>query len=193
VPYCYASHQDHSKIQHCRILKGSVEVTISLKRIGKERTATQKTRRLDVATSLNPGVSKLMLAGVTAERSGAAGVSGLLHRDCSGLVCLLVLSFWCADQWSQKAIRRKTTGTGRIRYLKTIGRKFKNGFREGECLLRVRMPMLSICCKFSVWKLKSTCFKSLLIQPSQSSPGLCAGLLLLPESWANLALKSVVL
>eukprot|EP00243_Klebsormidium_subtile_P012397 TRINITY_DN753_c0_g1_i1.p2 TRINITY_DN753_c0_g1~~TRINITY_DN753_c0_g1_i1.p2 ORF type:complete len:109 (+),score=6.01 TRINITY_DN753_c0_g1_i1:115-441(+) len=45
-------------------------------------------------------------------------------------------------QWSQKAIRRKTTGTGRMRHLKTtgtgrmrhlktIGRKFKNGFREG--------------------------------------------------------------
>uniref|UniRef100_T1ITA8 Ribosomal protein L37 n=1 Tax=Strigamia maritima TaxID=126957 RepID=T1ITA8_STRMM len=33
--------------------------------------------------------------------------------------------------WSEKAQRRKTTGTGRIRYLKTIYRKFRNGFREG--------------------------------------------------------------
>eukprot|EP00392_Amoebophrya_sp_AT5.2_P010774 g10841.t1 len=33
--------------------------------------------------------------------------------------------------WSKKAIRRKTTGTGRCRYLKTIPRKAKNGFREG--------------------------------------------------------------
>merc|ERR1739848_713790 len=33
--------------------------------------------------------------------------------------------------WSQKAIRRKTTGTGRMRYLKDLPRRFKNGFREG--------------------------------------------------------------
>lgn len=37
-----------------------------------------------------------------------------------------------ADQWGQKAIRRKTTGTGRMRYLKDLPRRFKNGFREGE-------------------------------------------------------------
>lgn len=35
-------------------------------------------------------------------------------------------------QWGQKAIRRKTTGTGRMRYLKDLPRRFKNGFREGE-------------------------------------------------------------
>nr|CBV76072.1 60S ribosomal protein L37 [Polytomella sp. Pringsheim 198.80] len=34
-------------------------------------------------------------------------------------------------QWGQKAIRRKTTGTGRMRYMKTLSRRFKNGFREG--------------------------------------------------------------
>ncbi|KAK9845344.1 hypothetical protein WJX81_003929 [Elliptochloris bilobata] len=34
-------------------------------------------------------------------------------------------------QWGQKAIRRKTTGTGRMRYLKDMPRRFKNGFREG--------------------------------------------------------------
>jgi len=34
--------------------------------------------------------------------------------------------------WSVKAIRRKTTGTGRMRYLKDLPRRFKNGFREGE-------------------------------------------------------------
>jgi len=36
-----------------------------------------------------------------------------------------------ADNWSVKAIGRKTTGTGRMRYLKTLPRRFKNGFREG--------------------------------------------------------------
>ncbi|WFD02904.1 60S ribosomal protein L37A [Malassezia obtusa] len=34
-------------------------------------------------------------------------------------------------QWGQKAIRRKTTGTGRMRYLKTVARRAKNGFRTG--------------------------------------------------------------
>merc|ERR1712134_170742 len=33
--------------------------------------------------------------------------------------------------WGQKAIRRKTTGTGRCRYVKTLARRAKNGFREG--------------------------------------------------------------
>ncbi|KAK5744600.1 60S ribosomal protein L37B [Elasticomyces elasticus] len=33
--------------------------------------------------------------------------------------------------WSEKAKRRKTTGTGRMRTLKTIPRKAKNGFRTG--------------------------------------------------------------
>jgi len=34
--------------------------------------------------------------------------------------------------WGKKAIGRKTTGTGRCRHLKTLPRKFKNGFREGS-------------------------------------------------------------
>ena len=35
------------------------------------------------------------------------------------------------DEWGQKAKRRRTTGTGRMKYLKTLPRRFKNGFREG--------------------------------------------------------------
>ena len=30
-----------------------------------------------------------------------------------------------------KALKRRTDGTGRMRHLKTLPRKFKNGFREG--------------------------------------------------------------
>ena len=33
--------------------------------------------------------------------------------------------------WSEKAKRRSTVGTGRMRHLKTMSRRFKNGFREG--------------------------------------------------------------
>lgn len=40
-------------------------------------------------------------------------------------------SFLISDNWSVKAKRRKTTGTGRMRYLKTVRRRFRNGFREG--------------------------------------------------------------
>ncbi|EJD48272.1 60S ribosomal protein L37 [Auricularia subglabra TFB-10046 SS5] len=32
--------------------------------------------------------------------------------------------------WGLKAKRRKTTGTGRLRSLKHVARRFKNGFRE---------------------------------------------------------------
>ena len=39
--------------------------------------------------------------------------------------------FFGADNWSEKAKRRRTTGTGRMRYLKVVRRRFKNGFREG--------------------------------------------------------------
>jgi large subunit ribosomal protein L37e len=34
-------------------------------------------------------------------------------------------------QWSEKARRRKTTGTGRMKHLKVVFRRFRNGFREG--------------------------------------------------------------
>mmetsp|Transcript_133937 Transcript_133937/g.244291 ORF Transcript_133937/g.244291 Transcript_133937/m.244291 type:complete len:163 (-) Transcript_133937:50-538(-) len=34
-------------------------------------------------------------------------------------------------EWSVKAKRRKTPGTGRMKYMKTLPRRFKNGFREG--------------------------------------------------------------
>ncbi|SPO30348.1 probable RPL37A - ribosomal protein L37.e [Ustilago trichophora] len=34
-------------------------------------------------------------------------------------------------EWGQKAKRRKTTGTGRMRYLKNVSRRAKNGFQSG--------------------------------------------------------------
>mmetsp|Transcript_7308 Transcript_7308/g.15186 ORF Transcript_7308/g.15186 Transcript_7308/m.15186 type:complete len:96 (-) Transcript_7308:45-332(-) len=33
--------------------------------------------------------------------------------------------------WSKKSKRRRAPGTGRMSYVKHIGRRFKNGFREG--------------------------------------------------------------
>ena len=36
-----------------------------------------------------------------------------------------------ADNWATKAQRRRTTGSGRCRYIKNLPRRFKNGFQEG--------------------------------------------------------------
>ncbi|RZC81031.1 hypothetical protein C5167_043599 [Papaver somniferum] len=36
--------------------------------------------------------------------------------------------------WSEKALRRKTTGSGRMQYLRNVPRRFKSGFREGIVL-----------------------------------------------------------
>ncbi|EGD95547.1 60S ribosomal protein L37 [Trichophyton tonsurans CBS 112818] len=67
--------------------------------------------------------------------------SHTLCRRC-GLRSLHIQKHTCAScgypaakmrkyNWSQKALRRRTTGTGRMRYLKSVDRKFKNGFQTG--------------------------------------------------------------
>ncbi|CAL9738620.1 large ribosomal subunit protein eL37A [Monosporozyma servazzii] len=33
--------------------------------------------------------------------------------------------------WGAKAKRRRTTGSGRMQYLKNVSRRFKNGFQSG--------------------------------------------------------------
>ena len=51
---------------------------------------------------------------------------------CCVCVSLCVLVSWpAADNWSVKAKRRKTTGSGRMRHLKLVQRRFRHGFREG--------------------------------------------------------------
>ncbi|PPD79126.1 hypothetical protein GOBAR_DD23947 [Gossypium barbadense] len=51
---------------------------------------------------------------------------------------------WDSDNWSVKAIRRKTTRTGRMRYLRHGPRRFKTGFREGtEAALRKKVAAAS--------------------------------------------------
>lgn len=49
----------------------------------------------------------------------------------------------CSDNWSVKATRRKTTGTGRMRYLRDIPRRFKTGFREGNLFNFTNMSVSS--------------------------------------------------
>lgn len=47
------------------------------------------------------------------------------------LVPFFHFPFPFTDNWSVKSHRRRTTGTGRKRYLKTLSRRFHAGFREG--------------------------------------------------------------
>ncbi|RRT64561.1 hypothetical protein B296_00020402 [Ensete ventricosum] len=56
-------------------------------------------------------------------RCGACGYPSSRIRK---FICTIGL-----DNWSLKAIRRKTTGTGRMRYLRHVPRRFKSNFREG--------------------------------------------------------------
>lgn len=51
----------------------------------------------------------------------------ILHYMNSQLTHILHIT----DNWGMKAKRRKTTGTGRMRYMKDVPRKFKNGFQIG--------------------------------------------------------------
>ena len=44
-----------------------------------------------------------------------------------------------SDNWSVKAIRRKTTGTGRMRYLRHVAVRFKSNFREG--IICIMLPL----------------------------------------------------
>mmetsp|Transcript_19696 Transcript_19696/g.23892 ORF Transcript_19696/g.23892 Transcript_19696/m.23892 type:complete len:89 (+) Transcript_19696:194-460(+) len=50
-------------------------------------------------------------------------------KQCSS--CSYPLKKMRRFQWSAKALRRRTAGTGRCRHLKQMPRKFKNSFREG--------------------------------------------------------------
>ncbi|KAI0076557.1 60S ribosomal protein L37 [Panus rudis PR-1116 ss-1] len=56
------------------------------------------------------------------------------HKECAQ--CGYPRAKLRSYEWGQKAKRRKTTGTGRMRYLKTVSRRFKNGFRENTVAVK---------------------------------------------------------
>lgn len=74
----------------------------------------------------------------------------------------------CADQWGQKAIRRKTTGTGRMKHLKEVHRRFRNGFQEGEPRSPVHTFVGVLACSFLLWGSSM----SFLPRPTSPSPAL---------------------
>jgi large subunit ribosomal protein L37e len=63
----------------------------------------------------------------------SCGYPGAKIRHCKIFYSfsLLVLSLLFTVNWASKEKRRRTTGTGRMRYLKHLPRRAKNGFREG--------------------------------------------------------------
>mmetsp|Transcript_70540 Transcript_70540/g.146905 ORF Transcript_70540/g.146905 Transcript_70540/m.146905 type:complete len:95 (-) Transcript_70540:111-395(-) len=51
------------------------------------------------------------------------------HKKCAS--CAFPAPKMRRFNWSEKALRRRTQGTGRLRHLRKVERRFKNGFREG--------------------------------------------------------------
>ncbi|KAL9251234.1 Large ribosomal subunit protein eL37z-like protein, partial [Drosera capensis] len=91
-------------------------------------------------TKLTRSVSGAVAAASISRRVVAPPVLSPPHASASYLVILRFLlpflrigssSLLFVDNWSVKAIRRKTTGTGRMRYLRHVPRRFKTNFREG--------------------------------------------------------------
>ncbi|OAV92309.1 large subunit ribosomal protein L37e [Puccinia triticina 1-1 BBBD Race 1] len=56
------------------------------------------------------------------------------HKTCAA--CGYPAAKTRSYEWGAKAKRRHTTGTGRMRHLKDVPRRFKNGFREGTVATR---------------------------------------------------------
>ena len=61
-----------------------------------------------------------------------------LHT-CVWLYGLITMLFDVSVNWSVKAKRRRTTGTGRMRHLRLVHRRYRNGFREGT-QAKIRTP-----------------------------------------------------
>ena len=51
------------------------------------------------------------------------------------ILVIIIIAIIITVNWSEKAKRRKTTGTGRMSHLKNVHRRFLNGFREGKLSL----------------------------------------------------------
>ncbi|OSS44557.1 hypothetical protein B5807_10832 [Epicoccum nigrum] len=97
--------------------------------------------RVDVASRSSPHESPFKMTKGTSSFGKRHNKTHTLCRRC-GRRSLHIQKHTCAScgypaaktrkfNWGEKAKRRKTTGSGRMRYLKTVNRKFSNGFRTG--------------------------------------------------------------
>lgn len=46
-------------------------------------------------------------------------------------ISVLFINFLTTDNWAKKAVRRRSTGTGRMSHILDVQRRWKNHFREG--------------------------------------------------------------
>lgn len=70
-------------------------------------------------------------SGCGSGRNMATDLNLSSYNDPTAMIVIVNALVFFVDNWSVKAKRRKTTGTGRCRYLKIVRRRFRNGFREG--------------------------------------------------------------
>lgn len=91
--------------------------------------------------------------------------------NCSRINCLIVLLIHVPDNWSVKAIRRKTTGTGRMRHLRHLPRRFSNNFREGASYSSVLCSVKIIHAKEITSVFNMTIISSVLRGRLQDSGG----------------------
>ncbi|XLU34440.1 hypothetical protein S245_070506, partial [Arachis hypogaea] len=98
------------------------EITRRLRRLGKEPTASFT--RLKTALPTRPSLSRRFALSRRMKAFLALQFARFLSsRKCSTGILL--------DNWNVKAICRKTTGIGRMRYLRHVPCQFKSSFREG--------------------------------------------------------------
>ena len=78
----------------------------------------------------------------------------------------IVLTVISTDNWATKAQRRRTTGTGRCRYLKTLPRKFKVNF--------IIMRIISSACDLFLLLRRTDSARALLPRARRSAPPRCS-------------------
>ncbi|MBA0696308.1 hypothetical protein Goari_002868, partial [Gossypium aridum] len=94
----------------------------------------EREHRVLVKEGTRPTLSVLGVAAIVSisKKAVALPVLSLLLVRGNSLNLRGIALLWASDSdnWSVKEIRRKTTGTGRMKYLRHVPRRFKTGFRE---------------------------------------------------------------
>ncbi|KAH8954902.1 hypothetical protein BDL97_08G105400 [Sphagnum fallax] len=88
---------------------------------------------------MGKGTGNLASGGISLTHSaGAVVIAVSTSRKAGAQLCAYPATRIRSYNWSVKAIRRKTTGTGCMWHLRDLPRRFKNNFREGAWASRSR-------------------------------------------------------
>jgi len=82
-------------------------------------------------------------------------------RHCENSLFVICLNYASIDNWSEKAKRRRTQGTGRMRYMKKVFVRASNGFRESTKTLKMRHPLLILVMVLAEFRLSKQAMKAL--------------------------------